>query len=908
MINMTDLSGVWELALCKEQSQKPLYSDSMTLPGTTSAANKGEYNPARETGFLTDTYPFEGYAWYRRKVTVTGVSGKTVKIFLERTRITTLYIDSEEVGREESLVSPHVYDVTGILDDGEHEITVCVANVGYKTPGGHLTSADTQTNWNGIVGRMEIQVYEPCHAENVMITSDVQAAAFKISADITGAEDVNVKISARSFNGEKIHCPLPAEYVCSGGRLECVYPLGEGALLWSEFEPNLYELTIDVGGDVSVFTVGLRDFKSRDGKFEINGRTTFLRGKHDGMIFPKTGYAPTDLDEWLRVMSIAKSYGINHYRYHTCCPPEAAFEAADRLGIYMEPQLPFWGTIQAPDEEGFNGEEQDFLIGEGFNMLRAFGNHPSYCMMSMGNELWGSCERINDIIGGYKAFDSRHLYTQGSNNFQWYPNVVPNDDYFVGVRLAKNRLIRGSYAMCDAPLGHVQTDKPGTMHDYDKAVRPDRSAEAVQASADGTVQIQFGTTMKTVKASDADADFIPQVPIVTHEIGQYETYPDFKEIEKYTGPLRARNFEVFRERLDEKGLLPLAQDYFECSGRLAVQCYKEELEAAFRSRSIAGFQLLDIQDFTGQGTALVGILDAFMDSKGLVSPEEWRQFCSDAVIMARFDSYTLQAGDIFRAHLELAYFRASDINGSTVKWQLAGEDLSGAQGECIVRGEGNYFDLCDIEVRLPDLEKPQKYTLSLCVEGTDIKNSYELTVFPQRAAENAPEGYVFTSAEDARGVLENGGTALIFQPRESAAEGSIDGFYCQDFWCYHMFRAISEMMEKPEPVGTMGLLIDKDHAALAQFPSDKWSEPQWWEIVSNSYSEILDEHAQGKKIIVQTIDNFERNHRLGLLYEYEIYGGRAVVCCCDPKKLELSFEGRQFLHSLYEYVKSCGKK
>ena len=73
-----------------------------------------------------------------------------------------------------------------------------------------------------------------------------------------------------------------------------------------------------------------------------------LRGKHDGLIFPKTGYAPTDVNEWLRVLGIAKSYGINHYRFHTCCPPDAAFTAADLLGIYMEPELPFWGTIALP--------------------------------------------------------------------------------------------------------------------------------------------------------------------------------------------------------------------------------------------------------------------------------------------------------------------------------------------------------------------------------------------------------------------------------------------------------------------------------------------------------------------------------------------------------------------------------
>jgi hypothetical protein len=65
-------------------------------------------------------------------------------------------------------------------------------------------------------------------------------------------------------------------------------------------------------------------------------------------------------------------------------------------------------------------------------------------------------------------------------------------------------------------------------------------------------------------------------------------------------------------------MLDWADDFFYTSGKLSVQCYKEELEAAARTKRLAGYQILDIQDFSGQGTALVGILDAFMDNKGHV--------------------------------------------------------------------------------------------------------------------------------------------------------------------------------------------------------------------------------------------------------------------------------------------------
>lgn len=905
MINKLDLSGEWLLCLDKECKGTDLvFDDTINLPNTTSNAKKGEYNTERETGFLTDTYKFEGFAWFRKNVDFSALQCENLKLYLERTRITELYIDGKKIGRQESLCTPHIYDLNEYIGTGVHEMTICVSNIGYKTKGGHLTSPDTQTNWNGITGRIELIGYKNAHAENVMLWCDIHNKTVRVTANITGGKNGKAVISAESFNSEKNHTPAVQSFEYTDGKLDALYKMGDDCLLWSEHEPNLYKLRIDIDGDMSEHIIGMREFRTEGGKFTINGEKTFLRGKHDGMIFPKTAFAPTDLEEWLRVMKISKSYGMNHYRYHTCCPPESAFVAADMLGIYMEPQLPFWGTITEEGEENHNQEEQDFLVEEGFNMLKFFGNHPSYCMMSMGNELWGSKKILNDIIGGYKKFDNRHLYTQGSNNFQWFPNVIENDDFFVGVRLANDRLIRGSYAMCDAPLGHIQTDKPAANHDYDSIIRPKKQASSTEISEDGTVQIQYGTTMKTVKASEADADFIPEVPIVTHEIGQYETYPNFKEIEKYTGSLKARNFEVFRERLDEKGLLPLAEDYFKCSGKLAVQCYKEEMEAVFRSRLLGGFQILDIQDFSGQGTALVGVLDAFMDSKGLITDSEWREFCNDAVVMARFDSYVLEAGSSFKAHTELCNYRP-DLKGGKLICTLTLEngDVIGKVEKNFV-AEGNYTDICDVEFTLPQVTKNTKAVLALEIEGTDIRNHYDLWVIPTVEKTDISGAYIFNEVNDeAESLLKQGKTVLIV-PDLSKLENSIEGFYCQDFWCYNMFCIISQMMKKPDPVGTMGLLIDTEHPALAGFAGEKYSTPQWWEIVQNSRSVILDDFKGEKNVIVRTIDNFDRNHDLSLLYEYEKDGGKVVVCSCDFDKLSKSPEGRAFIKSVVDYVRN----
>ena len=897
MIKKTDISGQWQLCLDKDGTlTKRVYSDTIMLPGSTSQQKKGEENQKYETGFLTDTYKFEGSAYFAKSIVIEKANGKAF-LLLERTRMSRLYIDGELVGKGDSLNVCHRFDITRFADGREHFVEICITNTGYPTAGGHLTSQDTQTNWNGITGRMEIIYTGKQYLKDVMLFPDIHTGIVKVKGTLCGEGSVSAEVSAQSCNSDRTHTPDKQSFEINAGSFEIGYDMGRDFLLWSEYTPAFYTMTIAIGEDKYSFCFGMREFSHNGEKFTINGDVTFLRGKHDGLIFPKTGFAPTDVDEWVRILEISKSYGINHYRFHTCCPPEAAFEAADRVGIYFEPQLPFWGTIQDEGEEGFNAEEQAYLIKEGYRILTEFGSHPSFCMFSLGNELWGSQKRLNGFLKDYKAFDNRHLYTQGSNNFQWFPAQLEEDDFFVGVRLANDRLLRGSYAMCDAPQGHIQTSRPSTMTDYDKAVRPEKAAHASNVSDDGTVQIQYGTTMKTVKASDADADFIPTVPIVTHEIGQYETFPDLNEIEKYTGSVKARNFETFRKTLEKKGLLKYDRDFFECSGKLAAACYKEELEAVFRSRTLAGCQILDLQDFSGQGTALVGMLDAFMDSKGLVSPQEYRQFCSDAVIMARFEKYVYAAGEEFKAHIELAYFRPESIKGRSCTVSLKSKQDELFKKSFTIEGSGNYYDIADIEAVFPECEVPVLYTLEISADGTDIKNTYRLSVYPDADISGVKYYESLDDAMEKSGSTEN--VLVISLPDE---DKSIEGTYCTDFWCYPMFRSISDMMKKPRPIGTMGLMIDKGSKALGSFLSESYSTPDWYDIVSCSRSEIVDEDVS-RSVIVRTIDNFERANSLALLYEYEYMDKKVLRLCADAKKLTQSLAGKWLISQLAEYVK-----
>ncbi len=881
-----DLSGKWDAFLdeTKRSLSPETFPDSIVLPDSTSNAGLFRENTETEYGCLTDVHKFEGYAWFRRNIEITPeMEGKSLTLFLERTRMTAVYIDGRECRFGNSLCSPHRFSLGG-LSVGVHELVIRVANVDYPTGGGHMTSRDTQTNWNGIIGRMELQCFD-AYPEAVYAFPDVEQHRLSVRAEISGVQQGSARL--RVFDNDREYAIKTTDY--NDGILNSLIELPADVPLWDEFCPNLLSLEITIGNDCRIVTVGMREMK-RDGlRLLVNGRQTFLRGKHDGMVFPKTGYAPADVSEWLDVFRIAKDYGINHYRFHTCCPPEAAFEAADIMGIYMQPELPFWGTI--PDEFG---EEHNYLSEEGFRILREFSHHPSFVMMSMGNELWGSKERLNELIAGYRAVCPDKMYVGGSNNYQFVPCVLDEDDFFSGVRFDCDRLIRGSYAMCDAPQGHIQTNEPNTLHNYDPLIN---EAKALEGIGGGEIMIQYGTEMKTVSAEDTDV-LVPDVPVISHEVGQFAMYPDFNEIEKYLGPVRHLTYDAYRKGLEEKGLFYKWQDFFRASGKLSVQCYRNDIETALRSEQMSGFQLLDIQDFPGQGVATVGILNSFMENKGHVTPEEWRSFCSDTVVLANFAKYIYTSGEDISCGVQVSSTHPC-FNADSVSWQVkvCGEIVASGSSALHIKGERvSRYRSFEFSV---NTDKPVTAKLTLAIDGTDVSNSYELYIYPEidvKISENRIE-YNGKSVAITRDLAEAQRSCALYVPLPG--ENSLVGEFCTDFWCYGMFRSISESMGKPVPTGTLGLYIEQDSPVLNGFNTECYTTSQWYAIVSHSHCAELD----GTDITpdVWVIDNPERRKKLALLYRDN------GTVCCTSRLWEIAdrIEVKHFAAALVRYI--CGE-
>ena len=608
-----------------------------------------------------------------------------------------------------------------------------------------------------------------------------------------------------------------------------------------------------------------RNFHIKGQHFYANGHVIFLRGKHDACVWPLTGHVAMDIKSWKDYLGRCADYGINHVRFHSWCPPEAAFAAADELGIILQPELPFWGSFDDKDSLLMK-----FLHKEGENIIRWYGHHPSFRMFALGNELWGSIDKMAEFIADFRKLAPDKVYTFGSNYYLGYQGVKPGMDYFTTCRVggegwgSYNTHTRGSFSFADAADG-------GMINHYYP-----------------NTQMNF-----------AEGCSMTNVPIISHETGQFQIYPDYDEIKKYTGVLYPYNLEVFRSRLEKAGMLDQAKDFHKASGLWALQLYKQDIEMDLRTYNMAGFQLLDLQDYPGQGSAYVGILDAFMQSKELCTEQEWRGWCNEVVPLLIAPKFCFTNKEGLHAVIQLANYSSKSLKGKTLSW-----NLDGKQGMMTLpEGEG-LINVGALDIDLSNYDKATKLKLTLKVEGTDYRNTYDLWVYPFGVDLSKLEQKVIVTNELTDRIalqLENGKSVLLMPDSQKLTVG---GLFQTDYWNYRMFKTISENNKKMVSPGTLGILTDPRHPIFNSFPTEMHTNWQWFPIIKASHPFILDNTGKDYRPIVQVIDNIERNHKLGLVFEFAIGKGKLLVCMADLDTASAYPEGRQFYRSVLEYMTS----
>lgn len=813
--------------------------------------------------FLTPDKHYVGVAWYTKEVTIpAGWRNRHIELLLERPHIeTTLWVDGKEAGRQYSLSVPHVYDLTPLLSPGKHRIAIRIDNrikeEYFVGPDSHSITDQTQGNWNGIVGKIALQSTPKTYFSDIQIYPDVKGKQARVKMQVESDRKTTATLTLSAGNFNNVHkqdsVPAHAKKVTlekGSNTLEMTLSFGEGLLLWDESEPNLYRLNarLQSGKDTDSRQVefGMRDFTIEGKYFFVNGNKTMLRGTVENCDFPLTGYAPMDVESWERVFRICRNYGLNHMRFHSFCPPEAAFKAADRVGFYLQPEGPSWPNHGS--SLGYGKPIDTYLMEETQRLTKAYGNYASYCMLACGNEPRGRWVKwVSDFVDYWKKTDSRRVYTGASvgGSWQWQPH----NEY------------------------HVKAGARG---------------------------LDWGRRPQSTDDYRSKIDTVGQ-PYVSHETGQWCAFPNFNEIRKYTGVNKAKNFEIFRDLLNEAGLGELGHDFTMASGKLQALCYKYEIERTLRTPDYAGFQLLALNDYSGQGTALVGLLDVFFEEKGYIDAASFRRFCNTTVPLARIPKFVYTNDETFRADIEIAHFGRQPIPRADINYRITnhlGAEVASDKVSTRDIALGNCQAAGSVEFPLSNVLQPEKMNLEVSIAGTDFTNDWDFWVYPAKVDIRPGDVYV-TRELDAKAeeVLKEGGKVLVLAAGKISYGKEIVQYFTPVFWNTSWF--------KMRPPHTTGIFLNEYHPLFKNFPTEYHSNLQWWELLHRAQVMRLSDFPIGFQPVVYSIDTWFLSRKAGMLFEANVLNGKLLMTSMDlTSDPDKRIVARQLYKSVLDYMQS----
>lgn len=849
-----DLSGLWRCEI-------PGQSGEIRLPGTLDEGGIGfpdeiaapwhpdeQGNEALSGGDVIATrftrkVAYQGPARLTRRVRTDIPAGKRVFFECGRARWLELFVNGNRAPEAEAptLSTPRRFEVTGLLT-GDDELTLVSDNAypGWPKRAILASSAatdETQTNWNGVLGYLRLAVREAAFLSSLRVYP--RGGEIKVCWEVSGGTDAPVVIES-----DALEAPVRVE----AGAGRCVLPLRRDVRRWDEGEGRLYTLTAALGADSVEARFGVRDFTVADGQFALNGRKLFLRSEANCAVFPETGYEPESVEAWREIVKTYQSYGVNHLRFHSHCPPEAAFEAADELGMLMQPELSHWDPRDAFGDE----VSRDYYRAELREILRAYANHPSFVMLSLGNELQAGDEGhrfMGELLRLAHELDGTRLYAPGSNNHYGRRKTDEGADFYASA----------SY------LGHPLRAANAGMEGWLNGGDP--------------LDTDYSEAMAAIRADFAG-------PVVSFEVGQYEVLPDFGEIGEFHGVTVPNNLTLIRERVKKRGLLPRWREYVSASGELARLSYRAEVEAALATPGLGGISLLGLQDFPGQGTALVGMMNAHLEPKpyDFARPERFRAFFTGVLPMARLARRTFVAGETVRAKVLLANYGKRDVSGAP-EWRLCGTSLGGA----LARATGKAGELCElgeVEISLAGIDAPGEFELVISLG--EFENSYKIWVYPEEDLPS-PQGVYRCRELDGRAVeaLASGGRVLV---TPEAPDSAVKGQFTTDFWSVGTF---------PQQSGAMGLLIDHRHPVFREFPTAAHTDYQW-RALAGAYGLRVPE---GTRSIVTLMDSYAYLRELSCMFECRCGSGRALVCAFDLDNPDAP-EARALRGSVYRYMDS----
>ena len=289
---------------------------------------------------------------------------------------------------------------------------------------------------------------------------------------------------------------------------------------------------------------------------------------------------------------------------------------------------------------------------------------------------------------------------------------------------------------------------------------------------------------------------------------------------------------------------------------------------------------------------------------------------------------TFTSDETFEATVEVAHYGPAALDAKPA-WSLndsSGKVVASGRLPVVNAPTGTVSLLGTISVPLAQFMKAEKFRLEVTLKGTDSGNDWEIWVHPAKldASSGDTKTHVCQKLDDkAKEALKAGGSVLLV-PKPEDLKCNTYGLFAPIQWN----RMLSGVRYH-----TDGILCDPTHPALAAFPTDSYTNWQWWELLggggkdANIYLGGIGEQAKlggaGKgtveisrpiiltdlgvpiQPIVRSIDDWFLCRNLGLLFEVKVGNGKLMVCSMNIiDNLEKRPVARQLRYSLLKYMDS----
>ncbi|MFA9455283.1 glycoside hydrolase family 2 protein [Halalkalibacter sp. AB-rgal2] len=870
------LNGEWEFCLDPKDEISIEHvtfknGHKIQVPGSWEEQGYGEESEHDPLGTWKKEREYIGKAWYWIEVDSSKlVSDQHHYLVLSGVHwFTEVWLDGMFVGNGEGLVTDQRFDLTSFIKyDKVQTLVISVDNrLHIPLMESHIHSYHTATNWGGITGGVEIESLPVTKLERVSFYPEKDAQSWRLRAEVCCEDirDCQLSVVIRKNGSEKVMKEIETSIQLqqSHSLIEVELDLNEADItLWSDSHPALYDVEcfLHQGGlviDCVEKRIGVRQFQTEGHHFLLNNQPVFLSGYVDCCVFPLTGYPVWDKAHYVKQFQIAKEHGFNHVRLHGWSAPKPFWEAADEEGMLVQTELPHWSyhyinrDVQPPEEV------QSFFKRELGRLLELLNEHPSFVMLSFGNELISASghDALNELVELAQSIDPSRMYTDNTG-FGQLPAHDRQGNFYIQ-SLNWHPPYELSYA-----------GSPNTTEDYRELTR------------------------------------LTEKPVIGHEHGQFTMYIDPSIEEKFNGHLKPVWLHSFNQSVAAKGWGKRVDQFKKVTGAHMVRSYKEIMERARRTPKLAGIQLLDIRDFPGQGHATTGVLDVFWDRKGVIEPKEFKRFNDARVLLMRSDRRTFYGGEELEVALELSNFGAR-VGEGVLTWTINDGETVLKQGKQTASSleAGMLHSFGNIRMKMIE-DRPVQYSLSVTFEcaGTKVENEWDFWSYPRKPLPISIEqiwtnmkelnSFLYGATygeligieersykkEDARlaiteymsrdvlqFLLDGGSVWLMAKPGNQYDE--VQTKYLPVFWNFLWFPTQAST--------TMGMIVN-EHPVFNHFPHDGMSNWQWYHLVDQTAALCLDGVPQVEPI-VEVVDNFHRMKRLTYAFEAKVGKGRLFV-------------------------------